>query len=271
MRRLLLTGGSGFLGRAVQRAAPNTGQWDVHAPTRAALDVRDAAAVDAAMRALRPAAVIHTAYVRDGAAAWATIVDGTAAVARAAHAVGARVIHVSSDALFAGRPTPYTERDVPDPVHDYGRAKAAAEEAVASLAPGGVVVRTSLLYGGADSPPVRTVLDALRAPAASTMRFFVDEVRSFVHVDDVARALVALVELDVAGPLHVAGPHGVSRYDFARSVCAAYGLAHRSPRAGSLAALADSGRRPGCVVLDCSQAAALVPLPGPVAERLTAT
>jgi dTDP-4-dehydrorhamnose reductase len=269
VRRLLLTGGSGLLGRAVKRAA--AGEWEVHAPTHAALDVRDATAVDAAVRALRPAAVIHTAYVRDGAAAWATIVDGSAAVARAAEAVGARIVHVSSDALFAGRPAAYTEHDAPDPVHDYGRAKAAAEEAVTALAPSAVLVRTSLLYGGADSPPVRMVLDALRDPPASATRFFVDEIRSFAHVDDVARALVVLAELDVAGPLHVAGPLGLSRYDFARQVCAAYGQSERHPRAGSLADLTDAGRRPGCVVLDCSRAAALVPLPGPVTDRLMAT
>ena len=80
-----------------------------------------------------------------------------------------------------------------------------------------------------------------------------------------------LAELDVGGPLHVAGPHGMSRFDFARQVCAAYGLPDRALRAGSLADLADADRRPGCVVLDCSMAAALVPLPGPVPERLTAT
>ena len=270
MRRLLLTGGSGLLGRAVQRAA--AGEWEVHAPSHAALDVRDAAAVDAALRALRPAAVIHTAYVRDGDSAWATIVDGSAAVAHAAHSVGARVVHVSSDALFAGRPAAYAEHDAPDPVHDYGRAKAAAELAVASSAPGAVVVRTSLLYGDAGSAAVRMVLDAARASSPS-MRFFVDEVRSFAHVDDVARALVALADLDVAGPLHIAGPHGLSRYEFARHVCAAYGLPDRSVRSGSSAELADPGRRPGCVVLDCSRAVALVrlPLPGSVAERLTAT
>ena len=268
-RRLLLTGGSGLLGRAVQRAATIAG-WDVHAPTHGALDVRDRAAVDDAVRALRPAAVIHTAYIRDGAEAWATIVDGSIAVAAAAHAVGARLVQVSSDALFAGREAAYTERDAPDPVHDYGRAKAAAEVGVAAIAPHAVLVRTSLLYGGADSPPVRMVLDAAQAAdGAAPARFFVDEVRSFAHVDDVAAALVTLAAVDVAGPLHVAGPDALSRYEFACLVCAAYGLPAGALLAGSLAEV--PARRPGRVVLDSTLAAAHIALPGAVPERLTAT
>lgn len=263
MRRLLLTGGSGFLGRAVRRAA-EAGDWDVAAPAHHELDVRDAAAVLTAVRALRPAAVVHTAYVRDGAAAWATIVDGSAAVAAAAADVGARLVHLSSDALFAGRPAPYTEDDGPDPVHEYGRAKAAAEVVVRSHAPGAVLVRTSLLYGDAASPPVRMVLDAVGAGT----RFFVDEVRSFAHVDDVAGAVVALARHDVAGPLHVAGPQGWSRYDFARRVCLVHGLDPDRVRAGSLPD--GAGRRPGHVVLDSSRAAALVRVPGAVADRLVA-
>ena len=265
MRRLLLTGGSGFLGRALLRAAAGT-DWEVTAPSHADLDVRDLGALGPLVRSLRPAAVIHAAYVRDGAEAWSTIVAGSSAVAEAADEVGARLVHLSSDALFAGRPRPYREDDEPDPVHDYGRAKAVAERSVAERSPGAVLVRTSLLYGDAHSPPVRMVLDAARAPAG--VRFFVDEVRSFAHVDDVAAAVLALARLDTAGPLHVAGPQGWSRYDFARRVCAVYGLADGGVIAGSLTDV--PGPRPGHVVLDPTLAATLVHPPGPVGDRLTA-
>lgn len=269
MRRLLLTGGSGLLGRAVQAAAAAT-DWEVTAPSHAALDVRDGAAVAAAVTALRPAAVVHAAYVRDGALARPTIVDGSAAVATAAAAVGARLVHLSSDALFAGRPAPYAEDDEPDPVHDYGRCKADAERAVAAACTGAVLVRTSLLYSGADSPPVRMVLDAVDAGPSSGARFFVDEVRSVCHVDDVAAAVLALCRHDVAGPLHVAGPEGWSRYEFARAVCRAFGRSPDGVRAGSLADV--PGARPGHVVLSSGLAASLgLPVPGPVLDRLTGT
>ena len=99
---------------------------------------------------MRPECVIHAAYARDGEAAWATNVEGARNVAAAAAAAGVRLIHVSTDVVFAGDAgRPYVEADPPAPVTDYGRAKAAAEAAVQDAHPAAAVVRTSLIYGGA--------------------------------------------------------------------------------------------------------------------------
>lgn len=82
------------------------------------------------------------------------------------------------------------------------------------------------------------------------MRFFTDEVRSVVHVDDLAAAVwrLATHDVDRAGTLNVAGPEPVDRAGFARLVAAWLGLdAERVPAAS----LAGSGlARPGRVVLD---------------------
>lgn len=263
-RTLFLTGGSGLLGRAVQRVAAErvAEHWDVVAPSHASLDVGDEAAVRAAMRDTRPDAVVHCAYVQYGPAMWPTIVDGSSVVARAAAAAGARLVHLSTDSVFGGRAEPYVERDPRDPVHDYGRAKRDAEDRVADACPGAVLVRTSLLFAGASSPPVKMVLDG----AGGDMAFFTDEVRSYVHVDDVALAVVQLCATDVAGPLHVAGPEPWSRYDFARAVCRTYGLPESSVRAGLAAELAPN--RPRRVVLDSTRAASFVTPPAGVSGRL---
>jgi len=69
-------------------------------------------------------------------------------------------------------------------------------------------VRTSLIYGGVEPGPQERL-------AREGTRFFVDEIRSPVHVADLADALLELIPLDVPGPLHVAGADDVSRYDFA--------------------------------------------------------
>ncbi len=70
------------------------------------------------------------------------------------------------------------------------------------------IVRTSLIYGGAEpGPQERLVREATR--------FFVDELRSPVQVTDLATAIVELLSHDVVGPLHLAGADDVSRYDFA--------------------------------------------------------
>lgn len=265
-RTLLLTGGSGLLGRAVQRvvAARADDRWQVVAPSHGVLDVCDGASVRAVVRDVRPDAVVHCAYVMGGPAMRPTIVDGSAAVAEAAADVGARLVHLSTDVVFGGRPEPYAERDQRDPVHDYGRAKRDAEDRVTEACPGAVLVRTSLLFAGASSPPVKMVLDGVGGGTA----FFTDEVRSYAHVDDVALAVVQLCDTDVAGSLHVAGPEPWSRYDFARAVCRAYGVPESSLRAGLAAELAPN--RPRHVVLDSSRAAAFVTPPAPASERLAA-
>ncbi len=265
MRVMLLTGGSGLLGGAIRARLDRRGEvgWAVVAPASGEMDVRDANAVLRAVERVRPAAVVHAAYRREERD---TIVDGSANVAAAAAAYGARLVHMSTDVVFAGREAPYTEADPLDPVHDYGRAKAEAEARVMAARPGAVMVRTSLMYGGADSAPVRMVLDA--AAGASDTAFFADEFRSVAHVDDVAAAVIALAGMDVAGPLHVAGPEPVSRLAFAHAVCRAHGLPEDAVRGTTLARAGLS--RPGNLVLDSSRAASLgLPMPGSVRERLT--
>ena len=83
-------------------------------------------------RRVRPEIVIHTAYLQDGPGAHEITVDGAENVARAAAAVGARLVHLSTDVVFDGRKgAPYVEDDPLSPVTDYGRAKAEAEGRVA--------------------------------------------------------------------------------------------------------------------------------------------
>src|SRR3954453_18102252 len=118
--RILVTGATGYLGSTlvpVARAAGHDVIAAGHAQTAdLQLDVRDAAAVDAAVRDVSPEAIIHTAYLQDGPEAYAINVDGAANVARVASAVGARLVHLSTDVVFDGTlRKAYTERDVSAP------------------------------------------------------------------------------------------------------------------------------------------------------------
>jgi dTDP-4-dehydrorhamnose reductase len=186
-----------------------------------ALDVRDPEAVERLVRDLRPAAVINTAYRESGEEARAVNVEGSRNVARAAAGVGARLVHVSTDLVFDGAlGRPYTEDDEPRPIMEYGRQKLAGERAVREELPDALVVRTSLIYGGAQpSRHERLVLDAVDGRARA--RFFRDELRNPVQVGDLAAALIELAGSDAGGTLHVAGADAVSRYEFARLVAAA--------------------------------------------------
>ena len=210
---LLVTGASGYLGSELlcRTEAVGISSDDV--------DIRDAGAVRALFEQLRPQGVIHTAYRRDDRT---TTFDGAVNVAAAA--AGARLVHLSTDVVFDGeKGAPYVEEDEPTPLTDYGRAKADAERAVLAEHPGALVVRTSLIYGGARPGP-QELLAA--DPAAS---FFTDEVRCPIQVGDLADALIELAASDVSGVLHVAGADRLSRHEFAEL------LAGRAVRAATTA------------------------------------
>jgi dTDP-4-dehydrorhamnose reductase len=265
--KLLVTGVSGDLGSVVASRARDAGWAVVGAVGRrveaappgldavVAVDVRDAAAVADLVARTAPDAIVHTAYVQ-GDDAQAVNADGSGNVARAAAAAGARLVHVSSDAIFDGTlGRPLREDDAPRPVTAYGATKLAAEVAVARLCPAAAIVRTSLIYAGPDREPVAQELVPLAVAHGEQpdMMFYSDEVRSPVQVDDLAAALLALARTEWAGPLNVAGADDVSRLELAQLVVAARGL---DP--GLLRGTPAPPDRPRHCALDSSRARALL-------------
>ena len=205
--RVHVTGATGFLGRELCSLAPHA--------TGDRVEIRDARAVRELFGRLRPDVVIHTAYRQAGDGAREIVVDGSANVAAASAAIGARLIQLSTDVVFDGRlARPYVESDAPSPCSPYGEAKAESERVVREACPTALIVRTSLIVGGPEHEPSPHELLA-RDPDAT---FYEDELRSPVQVGELASALLELAALDLGGVLHVAGADDVSRADLAELV-----------------------------------------------------
>jgi dTDP-4-dehydrorhamnose reductase len=248
---MFITGGSGLLGRHLQRT-PALEDWEMIAPSSTALDVRHRDVVIDSIKGWKPKVVVHLAYRKSDRP---SIVAGSRNVAEAAAACGARLIHLSTDVVFPGREAPYKETDSPFPISDYGRMKEQAEQAVAEACPQALILRTSLLYGTDIVAPIQ--IDVRRALSGVTnMAFYTNEYRCPAHAADVATAIARLAGMrQVTGPLHVAGPRPMSRADLAAVFARWMGL---NPLFLRTQALADSGfARPGRVVLDSSKAAGL--------------
>ena len=249
--RLVVTGGSGFLGRHIVNG-PASQRWEIIAPSSQAVDLCNAESVNTLIGDWKPTAIIHTAYRKDDRA---SIVDATRNVAEAAERNGTRLVHVSTDALFAGRPAPYREIDDPTPINDYGRHKAEAERVVIATTPGAVIVRTSLIFGNRElSAHELAVRDVISG--TSTIAFFSDEIRSPVVVDDLAAALVQLADqVEIQGRLHLGGSEPLSRAELAIRTAQGHGWDVSKLRFGTIG---ETGLiRPGRVVLDSSLATSL--------------
>jgi dTDP-4-dehydrorhamnose reductase len=265
-QKLLITGGSGYLGRHIARrvAAGWAGEWryttfsadPLALPQGARLDLRDGAAVAQFVAGFAPDAIIHTAGSNLTPDMAAVIVDGTRHVAEAAARAGARLVHLSTDSVFGGDRAPYDETAAPAPLNDYGRAKAAAE--VLSLAhPNAVVVRTSLIYGLAEMDNgTAWMAAALRAGRPVTL--FTNQLRNPVWVETLVDACLELLDLPTTGVLNVAGRQTLSRAEYALRLLDWWGIDERA----TLSPAEDSsGRWPVDCTMDVGLAARLLRTP----------
>jgi len=269
--KLLVTGGAGYLGSEVCRQAVERG-FEVLAgqhrlpppygrPVR--LEIRDEHATARVLMRHGPEAVVHTAYRQEAEELADTVVRGSRSVALAAARSGARLVQLSTDLVFDGEHgAPYDEAAEPRPVSAYGAAKLEAERLVARAHPEALLVRTSLLYGkarpaGEAEPTGEAEPGPQERLAIAPVSFYTDEIRCPTLVAELAAALLELVALDAVGPLHVAAPEPVSRYELARLLRAARGLdpdtVHGAPSPG--------GDRPRNVALDSSRAAGMLAQP----------
>jgi dTDP-4-dehydrorhamnose reductase len=240
--------------------------------TRADLDITDRAAVTAAFLGCRPDIVVNCA-------AWTAVdeaeahedeafgVNGRGArlVAAACAGSGARLIHISTDYVFAGDARrPYTEHDRCGPRTAYGRTKLAGERAVTELLPGsGYIVRTAWLYGAHGPNFVRTMIGLERR--RETVDVVDDQHGQPTWTMDVAGQVIALGRSRApAGVYHATSSGETTWFGFAREIFRLLGADTARVRPVSSGAYPRPAARPANSVLGHGAWAStgIKPIPG---------
>ena len=225
MTSWLVTGAGGMLGTDLVAALDGR---TVTAATRADLDVTDAAAVRDAVKG-------HDVVVN--CAAWtavddaearedeALVLNGTAPglLAEACAAAGARLVHISTDYVFAGDGAePYAEDAPLQPLGAYGRTKAAGERAVRAALAEHYIVRTAWLYGAHGGNFVKTM--ARLEGQRDTVDVVDDQRGQPTWTVDVAAQIVRLVDAGApAGTYHATSAGETTWWGLARAVFAGVG------------------------------------------------
>ncbi|MEO1263581.1 MAG: SDR family oxidoreductase [Bacteroidota bacterium] len=234
MKKLLITGSSGFLGgfcshypvedwQIVQSSREKNSKNSVgyqHYPLE--LTIKDD--VWQCLKTVKPDAVFHLAAnsstgfcEKNPEDSRVLNVDSTAVLAEMCAEKKVKFLFASSEQVFDGTKGNYREEDNPDPKNEYGRQKLNAEKAIQEIDNRAIILRLAVLYGsnqyGRDCF-FSQWLDAWSKSVAVTA--FHDEIRQFLSVQSCAACFYHLLKQDAEGIFHLGGSLAMSRYDFAK-------------------------------------------------------
>ncbi len=237
MKRLLITGASGFLGGHIYTLAKSS--WQVmavyynHPPQQLTkewmrLDLTDQHEILKSIARFQPDVIIHAAAnsnldqcEQNPEMARQVNVESTRILYNAARSLNSRFLFVSSDMVFDGRQGNYRETDPVCPISVYGRTKVDSEQLFLSKEGNFVIARSALIYGrpviGGSSFSM-WIENRLRMSQNTPL--FVDQYRTPVLVNNLAAALLELAENDFTGIIHLGGENRINRLTFGKQLCA---------------------------------------------------
>ena len=218
-----LAGAKGQLGQAILRQIKEQNELIVVLTTDQDVDVTDMAEVSRFVITNHPSVIINCAGMTDVAACDADKVKaykvnalGARNMAAAARMVDAKIIHVSTDDVFAGDCLEeLTEFDVTVPTSVYGKSKLAGEMMVRELNPKHLVIRSSWSYG--EGKNFMTDLIA-KVDAGEKVEVACDQVSTPTSMDALAKGILSLMRGNEYGVYHVSCEGSCTRYEFAKKI-----------------------------------------------------
>ena len=232
---VLVTGGSGQLGRALMDAAKDSEHKFIFTflsgkarGGMVRLDVTDARAVAEMIAGNDIDVIVNCAGYTDVEkaeseedAAFKVNAEAVAVLAGAAKSAGAFLIHVSTDYIFDGKASePYGEDAAPAPLSAYGRSKLAGELAVLASGCPHIIIRTSWLYSQYGKNFVKTILS--KSEELPVLKVVSDQVGTPTYAGDLAEFIMTLLEpgnIEKTGIYNFSNEGVCSWYDLACEVC----------------------------------------------------
>jgi dTDP-4-dehydrorhamnose reductase len=230
--RILLFGGDGQVGHALQTGGSFASELKV--ATRQDCDLTDADSLRMLVRGVRPDIIVNAAAYTavdkaesDRESCFAVNATAPGVMAIEAAALGARLVHYSTDYVFDGnKTTPYVEEDLTGPRNVYGASKLAGEEAITQAGGECLILRTSWVYGNHGANFLKTML-RLRTERPE-LRIVADQYGAPTSADAIAEATVRILKRAgtgswVSGVYHMTAAGATSWYEFAKAIFARAG------------------------------------------------
>ncbi|PHJ56015.1 dTDP-4-dehydrorhamnose reductase [Nostoc linckia z18] len=284
MKRLLITGASGFLGWHLCQLAKQ--EWEIYGTCLShsieipgvkifKVNLTDFQELQQIFKTIKPAAVIHTAahsqpnFCQIHPEESHTInVTASCNIAGLCADNSIPCAFTSTDLVFDGLNPPYHETDSICPVNIYGEQKAIAEAGMLERYPMTAVCRMPLMFGG-KTPTAKSFIQPFieTLKDGKELNLFIDEFRTPVSGKTAAKGLLLALE-KVNGIIHLGGKERLSRYDFGLLLAEVFQLSISGIKACRQQDVKMAAPRPTDVSLDSSQAFALGYLPLSIKEEL---
>jgi dTDP-4-dehydrorhamnose reductase len=273
MKKLLITGSSGFLGWHICQLAKT--DWEVYGTCYShsldipgvniiPVDLTDFAELKRLFREIKPAAVIHTAAQSQPnfcqthpQESYKINVTASCNIAGLCADDAIPCAFTSTDLVFDGLNAPYEETDPVCPVNLYGEQKVAAEIGMLERYPLTAVCRMPLMFGG-ETPTAKSFIQPFMQTLkdGKELSLFTDEFRTPASATTAAKGILLALE-KVNGYIHLGGKERISRYDFGRLLVEVFQLPTTGLKGCRQQDVKMAAPRPADVSLNSSQAFAL--------------
>lgn len=137
---------------------------------------------------------------------------------------GARLLHLSTDAVFDGQKGDYTEADTPNPLSVYGRTKLEGERAVARANPQALIARVNLFGWSLSGERSLAEFFYYNLRAGKPVKGFTDVYFCPMLVNDLAQVLLEMLAAGLSGLYHVFSPECTSKHDFGLAIARRFGF-----------------------------------------------